>query len=261
MIWNLLVNAVKFTPKGGEVSVRAFREGSHVCICVSDTGEGIPSDLVAHIFEPFRQADASTTRRHGGLGLGLAIVKQLVVAHGGTIQASSAGLGLGATFSVSLPARTAALLVSAPAPPTGTSTMESAIEVPRLDGLSVLVVDDEEDSRNVVDHMLREQGASVTTASSAIEALGVIPIGKPDVIVSDIGMPEMDGYAFIRRVRKLASSQGGRTPAVALTAYVRNDDAQRAFAAGFQMHVPKPVEPTQLARIVANVAGRSLGGA
>ncbi len=261
VIWNLLVNAVKFTPKGGEVSVRVSREGSHVCIDVSDTGEGISFDALPHIFEPFRQADASTTRRHGGLGLGLAIVKQLVTAHGGTVQARSAGLGLGATFLVLLPVGGAGPMVSDSAPPMATATNAAALAIPRLDGLSVLLVDDEEDSRDVVDHMLRAHGASVMTASSAVEALGVLPRGKPDVIVSDIGMPDIDGYAFIRKVRLLSSGEGGRTPAVALTAYARKDDAQRAFAAGFQMHLAKPVEPMQLVRIVANVAGRSLGDA
>jgi PAS domain S-box-containing protein len=262
VVWNLLANAVKFTPKGGEVAVRAYREGSYVCICVADTGEGIASEALGYIFDPFRQADASTTRRHGGLGLGLAIVKQLVAAHGGTIHASSKGPGQGSKFVVTLPAHGAVPSVSAN-PWTAVPTMERNTMRPatiRLDGLSVLVVDDEEDARGIIGQVLQDHGATVTTATSAFEALGELAATKTDVIVSDIGMPEMDGYAFIRTVRALPVARGARTPAVALTAYARKEDAQRAFAAGFQMHVPKPIEPAQLVTIVANLAGLSLGG-
>ncbi len=258
VVWNLVANAVKFTPKGGNVSVRAYREGSYVCICVTDTGEGIESEALGYIFDPFRQADASTTRRHGGLGLGLAIVKQLVAAHGGTIHASSKGPGQGSKFVVTLPAHGAVPSVRSTHPSTVRNTTRPATI--RLDGLSVLVVDDEEDARGIIGQVLQDHGATVTTATSASEALGELATTKTDGIVSDIGMPEMDGYAFIRRVRALPVARGARTPAVALTAYARREDAQRAFAAGFQMHVPKPIEPAQLVTIVANLAGLSLGG-
>jgi PAS domain S-box-containing protein len=259
VVWNLLANAVKFTPKGGAIAIKSYRQGSEVCICVADSGEGIRPDALPHIFEPFRQADASTTRKHGGLGLGLAIVKQLVLAHGGTVHATSEGEGCGAEFVVSVPARAAVPAVvetnvQSAAPSPAIAELRTA---PRLDGLAVLVVDDEEDARLVVEQVLRDQGAAVHVAGTAVEALDMVEGVRPDVIVSDIGMPEVDGYAFIRRVRALPPSRGGRTPAVALTAYARKEDAQRAFAAGYQMHVPKPVEPAQLATIVANLGGRS----
>ncbi|MGD0676349.1 MAG: ATP-binding protein [Polyangiaceae bacterium] len=262
VVWNLLSNAVKFTPKCGHVTVRAHRDGSDVCISVSDTGEGIRRDALPLVFDRFQQADASTTRRHGGLGLGLAIVKQLVAAHGGTVHAESAGPGLGATFVVRLPARSAAPAIGwASRQPTALTTSVKAIDdAPRLDGLRLLVIDDEEDARGLVSEVLREQGAEVHCAASAREALDKFAIVRPDVVVSDIGMPEADGFALIRRIRALSPAQGGRTPAVALTAYARGEDAARAFAAGFQMHVTKPVEPAQLATVVANLGGRSLEG-
>jgi CheY-like chemotaxis protein len=256
VIWNLLANAVKFTPKGGQVSVRAYRQGSDVCICVADTGEGIPQDVLPHVFDPFRQADASPTRRHGGLGLGLAIVKQLVVAHGGTIRAESEGPGRGSKFVAALPAREAVpTIIRASQLPIARSTEGAATTAPRLDGLSILIVDDEEDTRDIVGDILRDSGAIVASASSGEEALNALQSLRADVIVSDIGMPEMDGYAFMRRVRSLPTAQGGRTPALALTAYAQKEDARRAFAAGFQMHVAKPVESKQLVMLIANLAG------
>jgi PAS domain S-box-containing protein len=261
VVWNLLANAVKFSPKGSAVFVRAHREGSEVCIAVLDQGEGIPADVLPFIFEPFRQADATTTRRHGGLGLGLAIVKQLVNAHGGTVVANSGGPGRGAELVVRLPARaTVPAVVAASEPPAsaGPAAFPKG-PAPRLDGLTVLVVDDEEDSRNVVEQVLRDSGAAVHTAGSAAQALELLGAPPPDVIVCDIGMPEMDGYAFLRKLRALPPSQGGRTPALALTAYARKEDAQRAFASGFQLHAPKPIEPRQLATLVANLGGRTLG--
>jgi PAS domain S-box-containing protein len=260
IVWNLASNAVKFTPKGGRVIVSAYREGSEICIRVADTGEGIPREALPHVFEPFRQADASTTRRHGGLGLGLAIVAQLVAAHGGTVSGESEGEGKGATFLVRLPARSAL-------PAVGRTTLVNtgahrAIAVndpgPRLDGLRLLVVDDEKDSLELMTELLRLQGAEVCGAASAHEALERFDDARPDVIVSDLGMPEMDGLALIRKIRELPADRGGRTPAVALTAYARGEDAERAFAAGFQMHVAKPSEPARLATIVANLGGRSL---
>jgi PAS domain S-box-containing protein len=251
VIWNLLTNAVKFTPKGGMVSARVFAVGSDICVRVSDTGEGIRAEVLPLVFEPFQQADSSITRRHGGLGLGLAIVKHIVTAHGGTVRAESEGEGKGASFEVRLPARVVAMAVGSPA------GLESSRPMPRLDGLRLLVVDDEDDARTLVGTVLGEQGAEIHLAASASEAIAMLGQIRPDVVVSDIGMPEMDGYALIRAIRALSPASGGRTPAVALTAYARTEDAQLAFAAGFQMHVTKPIEPVQLAIVVANLGGRS----
>ncbi|HWA74421.1 MAG TPA: PAS domain S-box protein [Polyangiaceae bacterium] len=258
VVWNLLSNAVKFTPHAGEVSIRTHREGSDICICVSDTGEGITSDALPVIFEPFRQADASTTRRHGGLGLGLAIVRQLVAAHGGTVRAESEGPGKGAKFVVALPAQIVVTSVPEQNIP-ATSSIENATAVlPSLAGLSVLVVDDEPDALDIAAHILRERGAQVTTAGSAAQALDALDRTRADVIVSDIAMPEMDGFTFIRKLRAMPAPRGGRTPALALTAYARKEDAQRAFNAGYQMHASKPIDPSQLVTMVANLAGLSL---
>ena len=262
IVWNLLSNAVKFTPKSGRVEVHAYREGSEVCIEVSDTGEGIRRESLPIVFAPFQQADSSTTRRHGGLGLGLAIVTQLVAAHGGTIRAESEGEGQGATFTIRLPARSALPAIRrAPSATFGPDRGTCAIDqVPRLDGLRLLAVDDEEDSLDLVRTVLVAQGAEVHVATSAREALEKFACVRPDVIVSDIGMPETDGLSLITKIRTLTPEQGGRTPAVALTAYARREDAQRAFAAGYQMHLAKPAEPAQLAAVVANLGGRSLEG-
>ena len=259
VVWNLLSNAVKFTPKGGRIAVSATLVGSDVRIEVTDSGEGIRPEALAFVFEPFQQADASTTRRHGGLGLGLAIVKQLVVAHGGTVSAHSTGTGQGATFVVELPARSAVPAVALGSRP-GTATKSQAPDpgAPRLDGLRLLVVDDEEDALTLVTRVLVTHGAEVFAVASAREALDKLPHLRPDVIVSDIGMPEEDGYALIRKIRALPADRGGRTPALALTAYARVEDAQRAFAAGYQLHMAKPIEPAQLAHVVANLGGLSL---
>ncbi len=265
VVWNLLSNAVKFTSKGGDIFVRAYREGSDVCLQVSDTGEGIRPEVLPHVFEPFRQADASTTRRHGGLGLGLAIVRQLVSAHGGTVDVASDGPGKGSTFTVKLPARAATPVPSHPFRTSATTARLIRAQAPgeearfpRLDGLRVLVVDDEDDGRLLVGELLQERGADVHLAASATEALAIFASFRPDVIVSDIAIPEVDGYAFIRKIRSLGPENGARTPAVALTAYARADDAQRAFAAGYQTHVVKPVQSAQLATVIANLGGRSL---
>jgi PAS domain S-box-containing protein len=260
IVWNLLSNAVKFTPKGGRVSVRVGREGSDVYVRVTDTGEGIRAAVLPVIFEAFRQADASTTRRHGGLGLGLAIVKQLVAAHGGSVRAESEGPGCGATFVVELPARSAVAAVGRPSARTASTpdAARSVVAAPRIDGLRLLVVDDEHDALALVGEVLREQGAEVHVASSAHEAMAKLASVRPDVIVSDVGMPGVDGYALIRRIRALPPYAGGRTPAVALTAYAGAEDARRAFAAGYQMHVTKPVDPLHLATVIANLGGRTL---
>jgi len=258
VMWNLLTNAVKFSAKGGKVLVKAYRQGSDVCVRVTDFGAGISPEVLPYVFDTFRQADASTTRVHGGLGLGLAIVKQLVVAHGGTVNASSEGEGRGATFTVCLPAHggvpPASEVPSAPGALRGMGAGGS----PRLEGLTVLVVDDEADALLLVEEVLRDHGAKVAGVRSALEALEALEKLRPDVIVSDIGMPEVDGYALLRKVRALPGDRGGRTPAIALTTYARREDAQRAFAAGFQMHVPKPADPLQVAIMVANLGGRTL---
>lgn len=261
IIWNLLANAMKFTPKGGCVEVRAYREGSEVRVTVKDSGEGIRREVLPLIFEPFQQADVSTTRRHGGLGLGLAIVKQLVSAHGGTVCARSEGQGKGALFLVRLPARSPVPAVAkAPLPSAQAEHGEPLPPpppTPRLDGVRLLVVDDERDALMLVGEVLREQGAEVHLAGSAAEALGRLPVLLPHVLVSDIGMPETDGYILIRKVRELAPALGGNTPAIALTAYARREDAERAVAAGFQRFVAKPVEPDELVLVVASLSGRA----
>jgi len=255
--WNILSNALKFTRKGGNVQVAAKRAGSTIVLTVRDDGQGIRPEFLPYLFEPFRQADGSTTRRHGGLGLGLAIVKQLVQAHGGQITAHSDGEGQGATFVVELPARAPATAERSPRGQRGSLPPAAAHDV-RLDGVRVLVVDDDEDTRDLVGHMLSEQGAGVSFASSAEEAFGQLERSHPDVLLSDIGMPDVNGYSLIRRIRSLPAEHGGRTPAVALTAYARAEDGERAFSAGFQAHITKPVDPDQLAAVVANLAGISL---
>jgi PAS domain S-box-containing protein len=258
VIWNLLSNSVKFTPKDGRVALRVFRDASEICIMVQDSGEGIRPELLGAIFEPFHQADSSTTRRHGGLGLGLSIVKQLVAAHGGSVKAESEGSGRGSVFTVRLPVRAVAAPGAEPSQVSSASVSYDPVvaiaDDARLDGLRVLVVDDEPDARMLVREILRAHGAEVEVASSAVEARAKFKNTPPDVIVSDIGMPEEDGYSFIRKVR----ADGARTPAVALTAYASQQDAQRAFVAGFQKHVIKPVEPAKLVSVVANLGGRSL---
>jgi PAS domain S-box-containing protein len=263
IIWNLLSNAVKFTPAGGQVVVRAYRDGSNVMLVVHDDGEGIRAEVLPLIFDPFQQADASITRRHGGLGLGLAIVKQLVLAHGGTVRAESAGPGKGATFIVQLPARSAVPAVARSLRSTSSidlSPPANQPDAPRLDGLRVLIVDDEQDALMLVSEVLGDRGAETYLAPNAAEAIDKVITVKPDVIVSDIGMPETDGYTMLRRIRSLPDHQGGGTPAVALTAFARADDAQRAFAAGFQMFVSKPIDPMRLLVAVAHLAGREAQG-
>jgi signal transduction histidine kinase len=258
ILWNLLTNAVKFTPRGGSIVIFAERVGSEVRIHVSDTGEGIPEGALRYVFEPFRQADSSTTRRHGGLGLGLSLVKQITAAHGGTVEASSLGEGRGATFVVRLPARAATDAVRATPP--GSRKIEPApIGAPRLYGVSVLVVDDEADARELVGEAFETAGATVHLAASAREALSLLSSERPSILVSDIGMPHEDGYALMRQVRSLPAEQGGEIPALALTAYARATDAERAFDAGYQRHVSKPVDPLQLVELVAGLVGRGAG--
>ena len=259
VVWNLLSNAIKFTPKGGRVGVRVERDGSDVCIKVSDTGAGIAAEFLPHVFERFRQADGSTTREHGGLGLGLAVVRHLVEQHGGTVQAESAGEHLGSTFTVSLPisavdTRGAAGARDAAAPDAPRAPQEGGA---RLKGVRVLVVDDHTDARELLSMVLSSAGASVTSAASAQDALESVRRARPHVLVSDIGMPGEDGFALISRVKALPPEEGGRTPAVALTAYATEEDRRRALSAGFSEHLPKPVEPAELVAAVAHLAGRA----
>jgi CheY-like chemotaxis protein len=255
--WNLLMNAVKFTPRGGRVELHVRRAQSLVEIVVSDTGEGIAPEILPHVFERFRQADSSSTRTHGGLGLGLALVKHLVELHGGTVVARSAGRGQGATFMVTLPVAIADI----PAGPAqrahpSAPSMESLPGVSRLDGLRVLVADDDGEAVELAQTILAGAGAEVRTCTAAAEALELLRRWRPDVLVSDIEMPGEDGYSLIRKVRALGAEEGGDTPAVALTAYGRTQDRMRSLAAGFNMHVPKPVDPGELTTIIASVAGR-----
>ncbi len=258
VMWNLLSNAIKFTPKGGRVQVLLERVNSHIEVSVIDTGEGIRAEFLPHVFDRFRQADASTTRRHGGLGLGLAIAKQLVELHGGDIRVKSSGAGMGATFTVSLPL---AVIHPEPArepqrrhPVSATANTIPMESCQSLAGLKVLVVDDEPDARALIRRLLEDCDAVVTTASSAREGLERVRTERPDVLVSDIGMPDEDGCALIDQIRALELQQGGSTPAVALTAYARAEDRIRAIRAGFQMHISKPVEPAELIAIVASLA-------
>ncbi|HYP26574.1 MAG TPA: PAS domain S-box protein [Blastocatellia bacterium] len=258
VVWNLLSNAVKFTPRGGHVQVRLERTNSHVEIIIADTGQGINPEFLPYVFDRFRQADSSTTRRHGGLGLGLAIVRHLVEMHGGTVHVRSAGEGRGATFTVKLPLvavhpKLPALEVSG----TDSSGLSEVVSLPSLEGLRLLAVDDEPDTREMLTASLAYCGADVKAAASVVEALALIDEWRPHVIISDIEMPGADGYELIRRLRSRPPEQGGNTPAVALTAYARVEDRMRALSSGFQMHVAKPVEPTELAVVVANLSGRN----
>ncbi len=257
VVWNLLANAIKFTPRAGKVQVLLQRVNSHIEISVSDTGSGIRADFLEHMFERFRQADASTTRKHGGLGLGLSIVRQLVELHGGTVRAQSAGEGRGATFTVHLPLA----VVQAPASPEvrlqprGTRDAPADYRISDLTGIKVLVVDDEPDARGLLGRVLGDCGAEVWSAGSGQEALALLAQRRPDVLLSDVGMPDMDGFELLRRVRELEDGST-RLPAIALTAFARSEDRTRALRAGFLVHVSKPVEPAELVATVASVAGR-----
>jgi signal transduction histidine kinase/DNA-binding response OmpR family regulator len=248
VVWNVLSNAIKFTPSHGKVELAAARLGQRVVIRVTDSGEGIEPAFLPHVFEPFRQQDGSTTRRHGGLGLGLAIVRQLVHAHGGTIRAESDGPNQGAAFTIELPARPA---TGHDAGDDGPHTGVVATSA-RLARLKLLVVDADDAARVLLEEIFSGSGAIVTCASSAAEAIEVLARLRPDVLVSDLGAPDVNGYEFIEQVRRLLPEQGGRTPALALTG--REEDAAQAVAAGFEMHITKPVEPAFLVTAVARLA-------
>jgi signal transduction histidine kinase/ActR/RegA family two-component response regulator len=262
VVWNLLTNAIKFTPKDGRVQVRLERVDSHVEIVVSDSGTGIEAEFLPHVFDRFRQADGTSTRKHGGLGLGLSIVRQLVELHGGTVGVESGGAGQGTTFVVQLPQMIARRQTDAATParllPTAPGDRLSFDCPPSLKGLRVLVVDDEPDTRLLLRTVLEQCGSEVTTAGSAAEALAAFTRSKPDVLVSDIGMPGEDGYELIGKLRAAEAARAeGRTPAIALTAYARVEDRVRALNAGFQVHVPKPIEPVELLAVVASLTGRT----
>jgi CheY-like chemotaxis protein/anti-sigma regulatory factor (Ser/Thr protein kinase) len=288
VFWNLLSNAIKFTPKDGHVAIRLRREGPNVELSVSDTGLGIKREFLPHVFERFRQGDSSNTRAHGGLGLGLAIVRHLVELHGGTVEVDSRGEGQGATFKVFLPLITAPAAVKtsradavpklegnvAPAPNVDTASSSLADGSSKkgrsfgegaanfnqflmLDGVRVLVVDDEAETLDLLVAVLKKYGANVSSATSTAEAIEKFQSVKPDVLVSDVQMPGENGYDLIGKVRALGAQQGGGVPAAALTAYAGVEDRMRALLAGFQIHVPKPVEPAELAAVVATLAGRN----
>ncbi|HET7754735.1 MAG TPA: ATP-binding protein [Anaeromyxobacteraceae bacterium] len=260
VVWNLLANAIKFTPDGGLVEVRLEQNGGRVEIRVRDNGSGIPREFLPHVFERFSQADSSTTRTHGGLGIGLAIVRHLVEAHGGTVLADSPGPGLGSTFTVSLPVtvpkqRPRLDERGTPAPQPRSVTKPVAV----LGGLRVLVVDDDADTLDVMRQLLEQAGAVVTAVDGAEAALAQLERELPDVLVSDIAMPGQDGYALIRRVRQLSPERGGLLPAAALTAFAQTEHRQEALLAGYQLFLTKPVEPAELTEAVAKLARRAAG--
>jgi CheY-like chemotaxis protein/two-component sensor histidine kinase len=253
--WNLLSNAIKFTPRGGHVVVTVRHVGSDAELAVSDSGAGIRPEFLPHVFDRFQQADRSITRRFGGLGLGLSIVKHLVELHGGTVQAASGGEGKGATFTITLPSSDITAL-SWP-PPSGDAALNHSSSTVSLDAITVLVVEDEPDTREFLKRLLETHGAEVVVAGSAAEALSVFPIARPDILVSDIGLPGVDGYDLMQQIREKNMSDGGRIPAIALTAYVRSEDRTRALTVGYQAHVAKPVEPSELVATIASLVGLS----
>jgi CheY-like chemotaxis protein len=259
VVWNLLSNAIKFTDRNGRVQVVLERVNSHIEIAVADTGVGIKPEFLPHVFDRFRQEKASRTRTAAGLGLGLSIVKHLVELHGGSLRAISAGEGQGATFTVCLPL-TVVQREGQPGHrlhPKGPSPTSPLFRPPDLSGIKVLVVDDQPDARDMIKRVLEDSEADVMTAGSAAEALRAVEEGRPDVLVSDIGMPEVDGYELLRRIRALGPRSGGPLPAIALTAFARSEDRTRALRAGFLAHVAKPVEPSELLATIASVVGRA----
>jgi CheY-like chemotaxis protein len=256
IVWNLLSNAIKFTPRDGLVSIELARNDASVNITVRDNGAGIRPEFITHVFERFRQADASMTRRHGGLGLGLAIVKHLVEQHGGTVRAESAGEGKGASFTIELPlakqqsaARSARSAMILPTPATPEMTVLD------LAGVDVLVVDDDRDARELIKRILSDCGAAVRIAASARDAFTLFRERAPDLLISDLGMPDVDGFELLDWVRHLSREEGGQLPAIALTAFARSEDRLSALEAGFSAHISKPVEPSELIATVASVVG------
>ena len=259
VFWNLLSNAVKFTPMGGRVQIRSQQINSHVEVVVTDNGKGIDRNLLPFIFERFRQGDSTTGREHGGLGLGLAIVRHLVELHGGVVTARSQGEGRGAEFAVEIP-----ISVGPSAPLENESRIgrgaggAGLTPMPSLEGLRILVVDDDADAREVVSTILSQAGAEVATASSAPQALDLVERWVPNVLISDIGMPGEDGYQLIRKIRARFSDKSNQIPAIALTAFARSQDRLKALSAGYQTHVSKPIEPLELVTVVASLTQRLL---
>jgi signal transduction histidine kinase len=254
VVWNLLSNAVKFTPREGRVTVTLTRKEDDVVLQVQDTGIGIAPHFLPHVFDRFSQADGSATRRHGGLGLGMAIVRHLIELHGGTVRVHSEGEGQGTTFTIELPTHLEATVEDdAPATPVAEAGDEPAT-IQHLDGVSVMVVDDDQDSRSFMCQLLQSHGASVVAVESTSEALGRLTQLRPCVLISDIGMPGEDGYALIRRVRELSDGDGGGVPAIALTAYARPEDQRAALVAGYQRHLSKPVAVSHLVATIAELA-------
>ena len=259
VVWNLLSNAIKFTPRGGRVQIRSERVNSHLEIVVSDTGQGISHDFLPHVFDRFRQADQKTSRQHGGMGLGLAIVRHLVEMHGGTVSANSEGEGKGATFTVMLPIAPVYQVDASGGRvhPAARDLLPPNDITDRLDELKILIVDDEADTRELLKQGLEYCGATVSVAGTAAEALEIITAKTPDILISDIGMPGMDGYDLIRQIRRLPTAKGSKVPAIALTAYTRTEDRLQALRAGYDMHVPKPVELAELVAVAASVVRRN----
>ena len=258
VVWNLLTNAVKFTPKGGKIQLKVQRINSHVEIVVSDSGVGINKEFLPYVFDRFRQADGSTTRIHGGLGLGLSIVRQLVDLHGGSVGVESKGEGKGATFTITLPfAGVSSDQKETESLPTHGDEIVTFEDLPSLQGLKVLVVDDEADTRELIREVLKECGSEVMLSRSAEEALEALERYHPDILISDLGMPDEDGYSLISKIRALPPERGGQIPAAALTAYARAEDRMRVLRSGFQFHLPKPVDSAELVTVVASLAGRA----
>jgi CheY-like chemotaxis protein len=258
VVWNLFTNAVKFTPEGGRVRVRLERVEDYAEVTVTDNGQGINPQFLPFIFDRFRQADGSTTRKHGGLGLGLAIARHLVEMHGGTIKAESDGMNHGATFSVRLPLRTANRLTDVEvetSPALGKSSQSTLSGLPALEGLRILIVDDELDTRDLIATVLLRCGAEVKGCETAAEAFEQFQEWPPDLLISDIGLPGEDGFSLIKKVRE-TDAEGEQVPAIALTAYASPDDRARVLDAGFQMHIAKPVDPEQLVAMAADLAAR-----
>ncbi len=253
VLWNLLSNAVKFTPSGGRIQVVLERVNSHVEICIEDSGIGIRAEFLPHVFDRFRQADPGTTRRYGGLGLGLSIVKNLVELHGGTIRVKSPGENQGSTFVVVLPIShvRADERELRSRPRTAVDSL-LPVDLPQLDNVTVLIVDDEPDGRDLIARLLAERGARTTCVSSAARALEALAAQRFDILLSDIGMPDVDGFDLIQRVRAMDASRSGPIPAIAITAYARPEDRQRSLLAGFHMHLSKPIEAGEL---IASIAG------
>jgi CheY-like chemotaxis protein len=257
VIWNLLSNAIKFTQRGGVVTIKLKCAGGTVRLSVADTGDGISAEFLPYVFDRFRQAEASISRKQGGLGLGLAVVRHLVELHGGSIRAESGGLGHGSLFSVDLP------LAEERRDPARAEERRREVErrrsrrgSVRLDGVHELLVEDDEDSRKLLGTMLKRYGARVTPTKSAAEALKAFVADPPDVLISDIGMPDEDGYEFIRKLRALPPEEGGQTPAIALTGYASRKDRERALEAGYQQHIAKPIEQADMVAAIAALVGR-----